>query len=422
LVSKDEFVTRRSAISPRWPYPVNQISAALADRESRVGGSRPSHTVPASAKKLIYILNYVHPEDTQHFVHVFKLLDVLEKNCGWTVRLLSEKGGTGETKVFGRTVHYMSHTGRVQRLLKLARELISLRQQGFRIVFVRISLPAMITAILVGRLIGLKTVFWHSSANHDLDRSGPLLQRIIASAKMRFVALGAHHFVTGPATMVRYYREKYRVPERKLRLLYNDIDLRRFAAVKRGRGNDGPVRVLFVHSFSPSKNALKYMPAIIDRLNRASRNGLAVEFRLAGDGPERDGVAALTRKAEVGVNVEMLGALPNTALPAYYAEADIFIMPSYREGMPRALMEAMSSGLPAIATDAGGTRDLVGPLQSHFIVPRDDHETFADRLYDLLFDEDARRKIGMENRRYVARFSTESVAEMYDRVLSEVLA
>lgn len=371
-------------------------------------------------KKLVYVLNYVHQNDVQHFVHVMGLLNAL-KARGWSIVLLSEKGGSGTATVLGQEVRYLSQSSKLLRFVRLLANLIGLRAQGYRLVFVRISkLPALIAAVL-GKFIGMKVVYWQSGTNRDLDQTKPLNRRIVENVQMKSLITAVNRFVTGPETMLDYYEREYGVPRRKLLLLYNDIDITRFPTVERVRKEGDPIRILFVHSFSPSKNVILYLPQMIDRLNRAAQAGAKIVFDLAGDGPERKEVEAIVAKAGPGVTVRLLGAVRNTSLPQHYAEADIFVMPSYREGMPRALMEAMSSGLPAVSTDAGGTRDLVGPLQDGFVVSRDDPEKFADCLYTLVVDPELRRAMGTENLQSIRRFSTDVVADMYDDRLSSLL-
>ncbi len=373
------------------------------------------------AKKLVYVLNYVHPLDVQHFVHVMALLRALEERHGWEITLLSEKGGMGVREVHGHPVQYLSQAGGVLRLLNLARALATLRRKGCRLVFVRISKPAALVSSVVGRLIGMSTLYWQSSANHDLDRQRPPIARVIDDLIVATVIRLVRRFVTGPEQMLDYYAVHYGVPRSKLMLLYNDVDLARFSAPDRSGQRSSTLKVLFVHSLSPSKNAALYMPSIIRVLSAVAATGQAVQFDLIGEGPERGLIEAQLAAAGHGLVVRMLGAVPNTDLPAHLATADIFVMPSYREGMPRALMEAMAMGLPAVSTDAGGTRDIVGPQQLEFVVDRDDAEGFAERLAALANSEATRRSIGEENREFVRRFDTHAVAAMYDAKLSALL-
>jgi len=374
-----------------------------------------------SPKKLVYILNYVHPSDVQHFVHVMALLRTLEERCGWEITLLSEKGGEGVQVVHGKEVRYLSRNGKISRLLSLATALTALRRDGYRLVFVRISKPAALVSSIVGKMLGMRVLYWQSTADFDLDRSKPLIKRFTGDLAMACIKWGIDRFVTGPEYMLRYYEENYKVPNNKLLLLYNDVDLNRFVPPAVPRAFDGVLKILFVHSLSPSKNAALYLPHIIERLNALAAEGQRIEFDLIGDGPERNQIAEQIKAAKGILSIRMLGAVANVDLPQHLAKADIFIMPSYREGMPRALMEAMAMRLPAVATDAGGTRDIVGPRQLEYIVSRDDPDAFAQRLVDLACDAEARRQIGEENLLHVQRYSTPVVADMYDRALSALL-
>lgn len=372
------------------------------------------------AKKLVYLLNFVHEHDVQHFVHVLGLLVALRAR-GWEIALLSEKGGEGTRVVHGQEVRYLSRDSKLMRMMRLVSTLISLRRSGYRLVFVRISKDAAIVSSLLGKLIGLKVLYWQSGAIKDFDQQGPWRSRMIESVRMNLLIPLVHRFVTGPETMLNYYEREYGVPRAKLMLLYNDVDPARFPPMTRVRAPGTPVSVLFVHRFSPVRNAVAYLPLMIDRLNQTAREGFPVRFDLIGDGPERAKFERAVAGAADGVEVRMLGSVPNTALGQHLADADIFVMPSYREGMPRSLMEAMATGLPAVATDAGGTRDLVGPLQDAYVVSRDDPAAFADRLHALVRDASLRHALGTENLARASRFSTEVVADMYDAKLAALL-
>lgn len=372
-------------------------------------------------KKLVYVLNYVHPSDAQHFVHVMALLRTLEERCGWEVTLLSEKGGEGVQVVHGKEVRYLSRNGKFSRLVALAAALAKLRRNGYRLVFVRISKPAALASAIVGKALGMRVLYWQSTANYDLDRHKPLIKRLRDDMAMACIKWGIDRFVTGPEYMLSYYEKNYLIRQNKLLLLYNDVDLTRFMPPAASRASDGVLKILFVHSLSPSKNAVLYFPRIIERLNKLATEDQRIALDLIGDGPERNQIAEQIKAAKGFFSIRMLGAVANTDLPQHLAGADIFIMPSYREGMPRALMEAMAMRLPAVATDAGGTRDIVGPRQLEFIVSRDDPDAFAQRLVDLACDSEARRQIGDENILQVQRYSTPVVADMYDRALSALL-
>jgi len=85
------------------------------------------------------------------------------------------------------------------------------------------------------------------------------------------------------------------------------------------------------------------------------------------------------------------------------------------------ILEAMARGLPIVATDAGGTRDILGPGQQAYVVNRDDPEEFGKAVERLLSSSEDRRRLSDENLATVQRFSTPQIALMYDRALSELI-
>lgn len=374
-----------------------------------------------TAKKLVYVVNYLHPDDTQHFVHILRLLDVLRDEHGWDVALLSERGGKGLRKVAGHSVRFLSDGGRVGRAVATLAALARLRRQGHRLVFVRISQTGAILSCLAGRVLGLKVLYWQSGAVHDLDARKPPLQRLLFRLSQRFLVRAVDRWVSGPETMIDYYARELGVPPDKLLLLYNDVDIARFAPVPRAPDLARPLRVLLVHRFSPVRQTDLYLPALVDRLNRAAERLGPLELDLVGEGPELPRLREIAAAASPQVRVRFHGAVPNARIQEVYAEADLFVMPSYREGFPRVMIEAMAMGLPLVATDAGGSGDLVGPLQARYVVSRDDPEGFADRVADLLADPAARKALAEENLAHVRRYSTPVVAGMYDRALAELL-
>ena len=121
------------------------------------------------------------------------------------------------------------------------------------------------------------------------------------------------------------------------------------------------------------------------------------------------------------LSVTFHGSVPNRKLDAFYSAATVFIMPSYREGFPRVVVEAMAHGLPIVSTDAGGSRDLFGDRQQEFVVDRDDPVAFAASLATLLHSAELRQALATENLERVKRYSTSAVARMYDKALGALL-
>jgi glycosyltransferase involved in cell wall biosynthesis len=165
---------------------------------------------------------------------------------------------------------------------------------------------------------------------------------------------------------------------------------------------------------SKIKGILFYSPLIIEQNQELLRRKNYICYYL-GDGSEKDDLEKQIKEKKLDGIVKIVGNKPNKEIQKFYQVADIFINPTLEEGFPRVLIEALASGLPTITTNAGGTADIVGELQSTFMVDIQDREGFALKLKELIEDEDMQQKLSTENIIQVKKFSTENVAKMYIR-------
>ncbi len=98
------------------------------------------------------------------------------------------------------------------------------------------------------------------------------------------------------------------------------------------------------------------------------------------------------------------------------------VLTSVKEGIPRALMQAAAVGVPVVATDVKGTREVVANAQTGFLVPLDDAETLAERLGRLLDDAELRRQMGARAAQYAREhFDEEQVVQRLVRVYRNAL-
>jgi glycosyltransferase involved in cell wall biosynthesis len=371
-------------------------------------------------KKLVYILNYVNIDDSQHYVHVLRLLQHMTP-LGWDVIVLSEKGGHGTKQVMGCEVRYLSQTGGPVRLFRQIYALWQLRRLGYRKVFTRITAPAGVVSALFAPLFGQTTYYWLSGTVLDVDAQKPFLARLKGRAMLRIIARCSRYFVTGPERMLDYYQQELQVPRRKLRLLYNDIDLNVFSGRPRETrsATADVVKLLLVHRLSPVRRTVFYFPHILDAVAQANAAGKTVAIDVIGTGPERPELEALCAQHRAGSCVTFHGAKPNNVLNAYYDAAHVFLMPTYREGFPRVLIEAMAHGLPIVSTDAGGVLDIIPSAQLPFISARDDGEQFGQNMLDLILNADQWPALSHANIEAVQRFDAPRVAQMFDAMLDE---
>ncbi len=223
--------------------------------------------------------------------------------------------------------------------------------------------------------------------------------------------------------------ERLGVPKEKLVLLGNGIDLERFrpAATAKQRqraradlGVGGDVVVVGTVARLVWQKGFRELFAAAELLRDRCANVL---FVIVG-GADSDKADAIGREeredASLRGRIEFAGN--RERMDEVYHAFDVFVLPSHREGFPRSAMEAAASGLPVIATDIRGCREVVSPGVSGLLVPLGDAPRLAAAIEDLAEDAELRHRMGAEGRRKAeAEFDDRAVVaktlRAYERVL-----
>ena len=378
-------------------------------------------------KKLIYILNQYSNKEGSHFFHILHLLEEMAKN-GVEITLVIEKAtDIPEFNIPNIRVIAQKQSG-IKRMFELFSILKKLNKQGYKKTFVRISQNGAIPAILVSKLYGGEVYYWQSGTNYDEKKPFDLKRFLKSELPFEIVKRYTNHFVTGPEMMVDYYANVVKVKREKLVCLYNDIDITRFSIIdeqekmKIKKELDIPIDkkvILFVKRMSKIKGILFYSPYIIEKNQEIIRNKNYICYYL-GDGTEKSELERQVKEKKLNDIVKIVGNKPNKDIQKFYQIADIFINPTLEEGFPRVLIEAMASGLPTVTTNAGGIADIVGELQSKFMVDIKDRDGFAKKLEELIKNENKQEKLSKENLARVKRYSTENVAKMYINTIFKI--
>jgi glycosyltransferase involved in cell wall biosynthesis len=196
-------------------------------------------------------------------------------------------------------------------------------------------------------------------------------------------------------------------------LIDNGVDIERFVPAE---GEHHPPRILYVGLLTPRKGVLDLIEA--SRLLR--EEGVEHQLLLVGGMPDEGPEAAEPVLAAAEGVATLLGTRPPEEMPAAYADADVFCLPSWWEAMPLSVLEAMSAGLPVVASDVGDVSRLVTP-ECGAVVPAKDPQRLADALRRLLVDPELRRQQGEASRkRAVEAFSSTATAVAIDRVFHDV--
>lgn len=157
-------------------------------------------------------------------------------------------------------------------------------------------------------------------------------------------------------------------------------------------------------------------------------SGLA-ETRLILVGPSEDILDPISDKAkeiiENNPNIESVGGIFGEELLAYYAAADCFVFPSYREGFPNTVLEAGAMGLPSIVTDINGSREIIRQGENGVIIPPKDANALFEAMINMMRDKKARERMAGNARkmiadRYEQRFVRKCLYDYYDEILKDL--
>jgi glycosyltransferase involved in cell wall biosynthesis len=165
----------------------------------------------------------------------------------------------------------------------------------------------------------------------------------------------------------------------------------------------------------------KGLDVLLGALADLAREAGAPRLWIAGSGPEREALERRTRSLGLEGRVRFLGQREDAA--DLLAACDVFVLPSRREGLGVAALEAMAAGRPVVATRVGGLGHAVVPGRTGLLVPPDDTAALADAIRQLLHDPELRARLGAEGPRRVAEgFLAGQMVEAYGSLYEEVLS
>jgi len=127
-------------------------------------------------------------------------------------------------------------------------------------------------------------------------------------------------------------------------------------------------------------------------------------LRLIGDGSERSAMESFIATEKLGGSVIFEGALNHEATRHKLMQADIFVLASFAEGLPVALMEAMAMGIPCISTFVAGIPELIRDGLDGLLVPASSEQALSAALERLLSDAELRRRFAVAGRQRVEEF------------------
>jgi glycosyltransferase involved in cell wall biosynthesis len=197
----------------------------------------------------------------------------------------------------------------------------------------------------------------------------------------------------------------------KLHIVHCGVDPDRYAPMERS----GPPHLLFVGRLA----AVKGVPVLFEALEGLAAKHPDLRVTMIGDGPERGVLETEADERGLSAVVDFVGYKNQSEVADALAETDALVLPSFAEGVPVVLMEAMAAGRPVITTQIAGVPELVENGESGHLVPPGDAAALANAIDAVLSDPDARMRMGHAGREKVrAEFDMTHEAAWLARIMA----
>jgi glycosyltransferase involved in cell wall biosynthesis len=213
------------------------------------------------------------------------------------------------------------------------------------------------------------------------------------------------------------------VPADRCRVIHNAIDVERFTTPD--PTYEGKLRRLFrspptrivgaAGRLSPEKG----FEVFADAAARVWRRDASVGFVVFGEGSCRERIARRVAASGFGSSFVLAGFRAD--LDQFLPFFDLFVLPSFTEGLPNVVLESFAAGVPVVATAVGGTPEVVEDGASGHLVPPGDPDAMAERILDALACQDRLRDMGLHGRQCVVeRFTFTAQARRYRQLFADL--
>ena len=268
--------------------------------------------------------------------------------------------------------------------------------------------------LLVSKLFRRKVVF---------QLHGGSLGELCASRWMQHVVRAV--FSMPEAIVVLATVEKHDFAELgitdRLTIISNGVDVSQYRG-STGRVHSGRVqRLAYLGRLDRAKGIFEAIEAV--EILRTDGRYSDIELRIAGSGPAREEIQKYIDDHRLGGCVKLVGSVFGSDKVAFLREADVFVFPSYQEGLPYAILESLAAGTPVIASGVGGIPDVVvDRVHGILIKPKDPCE-IVKAVCELVQSKDALRAMSRNCvERASQKFGLERLATQFEELYEKVRA
>ena len=201
----------------------------------------------------------------------------------------------------------------------------------------------------------------------------------------------------------------------RMHIVHCGVDPALYSPLEHRAGNR---RLLYVGRLATTKGLPILFEALVNL--RSSQEGLSLT--IVGDGPDRRALEEMAIRLGVEKMIRFVGYQSQEEVRERLRQTDVFVLPSFAEGVPVVLMEAMAAGVPVVGTRVAGTNELVEEGVSGFLVPPGDAVSLTARIAQLLDDVELRSRLGAAARTKVEKeFDVHREAAWLWRVMTAAL-
>lgn len=206
-------------------------------------------------------------------------------------------------------------------------------------------------------------------------------------------------------------------PRQVFTIIENGVDTRQFMPDPTKR----PVGECIITPGASRVTERKGLKYLIEAVAKLIPHYPELRLKIMGDGEARPSLEALVRAKGLESKIQFLGRVPREETAPHYQEASLFVLPSLNEGMSNAMLEALASGLPIIATPTGGTAELVTEGKNGLIVPEKSADALAQAIEVFLKNKHLITEYGVASRAKAEAQGWDKTAQAFYRVLESVI-
>ncbi len=217
--------------------------------------------------------------------------------------------------------------------------------------------PDGFAAVLLGRVLGTPVVVSARGSDINLYAQLPAIRRLL-----RYTLQRAHKVIAVSEALKQAILH-LGIPDAKVSVIPNGVDMQKFCPVprqmaRRRLGLAGGPLLLSVGNLVANKGFDLLIRALQRLVDEYHLDGL--RLAIVGEGGERPALENLAVRLSLADRVHFTGAVPHEELYLWYSAADVFCLPSRREGWPNVLLESLACGTPVVATAVGGIPEIIG--------------------------------------------------------------